>query len=304
MNTYQPVKMLILPVLVLCVVITSTAFPQAKNQQQFITPTCPTTVAGMSMLTQNLVIPSNFDTWNDSKIVRLGNEFDVNQYFTILTKLSMEPGYTLDYVYSGMLGNGSPTLYARNIDAERLTTFSEYEQAISGSGTEVEFFWSHLGDIMNDNTPVDFTLPDKAYSLLRYGYLSHVQVEDSEIGYFQLALLYLLGDQFYLQWHAYYDDEAVVCDQYNAYKILDDLENADISDWSNQQIKQLRAQLLNVTYAPSVTLKDKTAEVQLTYFTKWGGLFRATYLISREAPHMIIPTKPINLLYYHCGIMF
>src|SRR5215207_3410675 len=45
--------------------------------------------------------------------VKRGDEFDVNGYFTVLTNLSMQAGYLLDYVYFSESLGGSPLLYAR-----------------------------------------------------------------------------------------------------------------------------------------------------------------------------------------------
>ena len=45
--------------------------------------------------------------------IKRGDEFDVNGYFTVLTNLSMQGGYLLDYVYISESLGGSPLLYAR-----------------------------------------------------------------------------------------------------------------------------------------------------------------------------------------------
>ena len=42
------------------------------------------------------------------------------------------------------------------------------------------------------------------------GYLDYVQTDGSEEGFFQLALLTLMGDQFYLWWHANYNDQQIM----------------------------------------------------------------------------------------------
>src|SRR5688572_12813456 len=45
--------------------------------------------------------------------IKRGDEFDVNGYFTVLTNLSMQGDYLLDYVYISESLGGSPLLYAR-----------------------------------------------------------------------------------------------------------------------------------------------------------------------------------------------
>lgn len=264
---------------------------------------CRSATEGMYGLISGLEIPDHFNPWNEQEAVRTGSEFDVNSYFAVLPHIAMEPGYTLDYVYSTALGNGYPVLYARRQETERYATFSDYEHTLEQAGTEGRLFWSRLGDMLNDDTgdtSVDYDLPDETYLLLHQGYLSHVTVDDSESGYFQLVLLYLAGDQFYLQWHANYDDETVVCDTAGFEKILSNLGNGASTE--DPQIQQMRAALPNVTLAPSIVVQDEVVEIQLSYFTKWGGLFRGIYQISRKAPHVILETNRMNLLKYDCGI--
>lgn len=55
------------------------------------------TVDALINLTQNLdEIPDSFAGNDITKVV---NSFVANAYFSVLDHLSMEPGYTLDYVY-------------------------------------------------------------------------------------------------------------------------------------------------------------------------------------------------------------
>lgn len=263
---------------------------------------CQPAVDGMHELRYNLTIPDNFNAWNYQEAVRLGDEFDVNQYFDVLTDISMEPGYTLDYVYSTALYNGYPILYARRDDTERYATFSEYRQAVPASGTESEFFWSRLGDMMNDDTEVDFDLPDETYMLLNQGYLAHVVVnDDGENGYLQLALLYILGDQFYLQWHANYDDDTIICNQEHLSHSL-----AEHVDWMHLEVdtEEIVRGVDGISLEPEVIVKNSSVEVSLVLFTKWGGLFRVSYEISRDRPYIIIETERENIYDYYCGIVF
>ena len=58
-----------------------------------------------------------------------GKEFDVNTIFTILTHISMQEGYVLDYVYLSDGTQGGPILYIRPIDSTPFKTYEEYKQA-------------------------------------------------------------------------------------------------------------------------------------------------------------------------------
>ena len=241
---------------------------------------CEITVNGMYDLILELELPEHFSAWgSDEEIVRQGTEFDVNQYFTVLTSLSMEPGYRLDYVYDAYGGNGSPVLYARSDDMEPYATFSEYQKALEGlAGAEEQ-------------------------ALLQQGYLAHVIPEDTEEGYFQMAVLYLLGDQFYLQWHANYDDDLIVCDQGHLEEVLEDYVMW-IVEYDPDIIENILEGVEEESLEPEITLKEDMAEVSLVFFTKWGGVYRVTYEISREQPYQIEQTDLENLFEYDCGIMF
>jgi len=141
-----------------------------------LSPTSPSadwqsTVDELSALQDNLKIPEHF---MDENAARTGEEFDVNEYFTILDRLSMEPGYVLDYVYCYDEMGGYSKLYARPEDQPRYVTCSDHD----GSN-----------------------------------YLDRVQTDDTEEGFFQFVLLQVVAGQFYLYWHAAYYDDAVICDR-------------------------------------------------------------------------------------------
>jgi hypothetical protein len=61
-----------------------------------------------------------------NKYIRGEGWLDINEYFTILTHLSMAEGFVLDYVeYS--YGTGShPLIYPRKVDQEPLKNYEEY----------------------------------------------------------------------------------------------------------------------------------------------------------------------------------
>jgi hypothetical protein len=141
------------------------------------TPTPPSTawqstVDDLSALQSGLEFPDHFE---DENATRTGEEFEVNEYFSVLDRLSMEPGYVLDYVYCYDGMGGYPRLYARPEDQPRLLTCSDYDGSTN--------------------------------------YLDHVQADDTEEGFFQFVLLQVVAGQFYLFWHAGYYDDVVICDR-------------------------------------------------------------------------------------------
>jgi hypothetical protein len=61
--------------------------------------------------------------------IRTGNEFAPNSYFTVLTHITMKPGYTLEYVYDYNDDfAGRPLLYARLIGEKLLGKVTEYRK--------------------------------------------------------------------------------------------------------------------------------------------------------------------------------
>ena len=199
--------------------------------------------------------------------IKRGDEFDANQYFTVLPHISMRRDYVLDYVYISESLGGSPLLYAR---------------------PESQAPYASIEDV-----PENMQLPD---------FREYLEVEDVEQGYFEYVVLNTMANQFYLDWHALYNDTEVVCGSDEVNAII-----ADISDGSFGNPLdipgQVKARAMN-NIEPAVKLTEDTAIVEVILFTKWGGFFRETYTISRAFPHKIIDTKSENIVPYDCGVMF
>lgn len=198
--------------------------------------------------------------------IKTGGEFDVNDYFKVLTHISMQDGYSLDYVYR-VDGLGSfPYLYARPVDQEPYASMEDVPE-----NTELGNFRDHL------------------------------KIEDVEQGYFEYAVMDMLAGQFYLVWHANYNDREIVCNRDAADAIVDGLNAGDFGyKLDAKQKTQVRA-MTNIE--PAVKLTGDSAIVEVVTFTKWGGFFRRTYTISRAFPHTV-DVKDENLVDYDCGIMF
>ena len=199
--------------------------------------------------------------------IKRGDEFEVNQYFTVLDHVSMREGYTLDYVYVNESLGGFPLLYAR---------------------LESQTPYGSMKDI-----PENTQLPD---------FREYLEVRDVEQGYFEYVVLNTMANQFYLDWHALYNDIEIVCNKDEVNAIV-----ADISDGSFGNpldiSGQVKARAMN-NIEPVVQLIGDNATVEVITFTKWGGFYRQSYTISRSFPHTIIDTQSENIVPYDCGIMF
>lgn len=223
---------------------------------------CAATIQALYTLRQGLLTPENLLT---SDPVENGTEFDPNTYFDVFTRLAMQDGYSLDFVYKYDYLGGYPTLFA-------------VPQAMG------EFrSWADVP-------------PGMDY------YLYHVQVEDSPEGFLQYAILASTAEQFYLHWHANYNDLQIVCNQKAVRNIVKAIQRGD---YGQTLTAESRKQALNIQdVEPTVTITDQTVEVRLVTFTKWGGFYRATYIFDRSFPHIIQDARQEPLAPYNCGIVF
>lgn len=196
-----------------------------------------------------------------------GDEFDVNQYFTVLTHISMREDYALDYVYQSDSLGGYPLVFARPKD---------------------QASYASIEDI-----PENTQLPD---------FREYLEVEDVEQGYFEYVVMDIMANQFYLFWHANYNDTQIIC---NRQDVNDIISRVNAGDFGNQLnlAQQAQARVIK-NIEPVVNLTGDVANVQVITFTKWGGFYRWTYTISRGFPHTIKDVKQENLVPYDCGVMF
>lgn len=199
--------------------------------------------------------------------IKQGDEFDVNEYFAVTPNLSMQEGYVLDYVFiSDSLGS-FPLLAARPVDQAPYKTSSDVS-----SESEFANYWKYM------------------------------QVNDTEQGYFEYASFLRTANQFYLVWHANYNDISIVCDREAVDTIVADINDGSFGmEFDRDQMRQINA-LQNIE--PLVKLTDTTAIVELVIFSKWGGFYRITYTISRSFPHEIIDVQEENIIPYDCGVLF
>ncbi len=126
------------------------------------------------------------DRWIPFHLMMLGGirwrtDFNANQYFAILNRLSPEPGWALDYVYAYSQLGGSPVLYARPTWSLPFLTYSAYRNAKPEADTEDQPAFSQ-----------------------------HVRTDGTPEGFAQLAVLHTVANQFYLFWHGNYNDERIV----------------------------------------------------------------------------------------------
>lgn len=226
---------------------------------------CRETITAIRELRSDLTFPQYFTQENPAK---QGGEFDPNRYFEAFSHLRMQEGFVLDFVYHQDGMGGYPLLYARPADQLPYDTESDYRAAGS----------------------------DQA------DYLSFVVPQDSPEGYFEYAVFAMLANQFYLDWHANYNDWQVLCGMDDVNEIIKSFEGEDAFGIPMTAAQQRQARSID-NPQPIVELSDETATVKMLVFTKWGGFYRRTLTI-RRADHFIFDAQDEPLVEYDCGIMF
>ncbi len=226
---------------------------------------CHQLVAAVDAMRSNLPFPDYFSQENPTK---QGGEFDPNRYFEAFTHLKMKDGYTLDYVYHQDGMGGYPILYARPVGQAPYANESAY--------------------FADKNHP---------------WYLTFVVPQDNPEGYFEYAVFPVLAGQFYLYWHAAYNDWRVLCGMDDIEKTIKSLEGADLFGTPITDAQKQQARAISDPQ-PSVALTDATAAVKMLVFTKWGGFYRRTTTIRRADHELLGKPQDEQLVEYQCGVMF
>lgn len=225
---------------------------------------CQSTTSAIDAMRADLVTPPYFSVDNP---VKQGGEFDPNRYFDAFSALRMRPGYTLGYIYHQDGMGGYPILYARPVDRPPYPDEAAYRAA---------------GD--------------------HPSYLSFVEPQETPRGYFEYAAFETLAGQFYLDWHANYNDWRIVCGPEDIDAIIASLGTVE-SPGRPMDADQRRAAREIPDVAPTVILGTDTATVRMVVFTKWGGFVRRDLTITRPG-HAIADESDRPLVPYECGIFF
>jgi hypothetical protein len=217
------------------------------------------------MKLQPKTIPSSLLKENP---VRNCEQFDPNEYFSVLTHLAMKPGYVLDYNYNYRSGfGGSPDLFARNVEDDKLVTFSDF---IYGERLIV---------------PSDLLI-----------------VDDSPNGYFQLVVFYRLYGLFYLYWHTKAFEIRLVTTQEEMEEII--LEINGKEHFGKKLTEEQCVGMRTINIHPLVEITNEKATVIYCLFTKWAGLTQYKDSFLRESPHKLIDSSVIAEVKYNCGVIF
>jgi hypothetical protein len=203
-----------------------------------------------------------------------GDEFDIMSVFEILDHIDMQDGYKLAYVYSSGFLVGRPVIYALPTDQPPFARFEDYAKASA--------------ECMNEET-----------KKTECDFLYHVQSDGSELGYLQMVILKIMGNQFYQYWHAEYNDAALVATEQARDDLLESISEPFIPPTSRQIVQAKRIDL-----KPQVIIGADNVKIRVVWFTKWGGFFESWITMNKTFPHQILERNDENLLEYDCGVMF
>jgi hypothetical protein len=222
---------------------------------------CKRSVWKIDVLHKNLGLPEHLTPYDSAgdivdPVLQEG-DFNVSKYLDKLQYISIEEGHVLEYVYNFDGMGGYPILYVRQKTIQPFVNVSQWRDA-SCSTTSCK---NYLDDIVIDDTPE---------------------------GYMQFVTLAIMGDQFYLWWHALYNDYQLIWNQNKMEKILETLPKAgengaadDLYSINEDEAETLRG----MDFTPTVLYNEanpNVVRVRVVVFTEWGGFVRRTYKIKRN----------------------
>jgi len=209
---------------------------------------CQGIVDSFRALYEDLELPNNL-AQEVPPPEKTGEEFDPNQFFTVLDRLLMEEGWTLDftYFYASDMG-GEPTLVARKMDSPLCQS-------------------------------------DPGQPCVSEGFLLHVLVDGTREGWFQLMVLKLMGDQFYREWHGF-EGKVILPSQAGLNAWLEEQKKRwsiqDGEDFDEATMAALQVD-------PVVDVGEEGVHVSIVYFSRGSGVVRWITDISLVPPYSKTP---------------
>lgn len=218
----------------------------------------------------------------------LRNCLDPQKLLALLPRLSMQSGYCLDFVAKHGGHAFHPVFYARRIEAKSFDSFDSITN-------------SHTGKVVESKYEFRWALHNKRVLPVYSGMFCEEMIlaDGSEEGFFQLTVLWLLGDQFLKRWHDYYHDDLIICAKAGLDGLFADVDSGRDPHWRIESGIRQKAYALDLK--PSVQMDKKKATVEVVVFTKWGGFSRRSFVFQRTAPHRLLDGVSKELVRYDCG---
>lgn len=223
--------------------------------------------------------------------MELRNCMDPQKLLKLLPRLSMQPGYCLDFVSTPGGFARFPVFYPRAVGAEPFQSFHALTNSLPAKA--VDSTGKHCVALANKRV------------LSSYGSLfcqEKLRTDGTEEGFFQLMVFCLMGDQFIHQWHDSYHDDLIICTKAGLDDLFSDVDSGRDEHWKMESGVRQRASTLD--FKPSVEMNEKNVTVHIVVFTKWGGFSRRSYVFQRAVPHLLLDGSSKVLVGYHCSWMY
>lgn len=194
--------------------------------------------------------------------------YDPNEFLAVFPRLGIASGQVLDFVYDYQELGGHPILYARSSGQPAFSSHAEFKKVY----------------------PRYYFIGDKS----RYdpAYLDSIVADGTPDGFLQLAIMVLIGEQFYIHWHAVYSIFLPILDQ----QTFDDVLGA----YKKEEAEKGR----KIDFRPRVTLEGNHARVEYLVFNEWTGIKRVTWTVNCAFPHRLVSVDEKVLLPYKSPIQF
>ncbi len=212
---------------------------------------------------QELEIPGNLLS---KKPLRTGAQFNPNAYLDILTHLSLKEGYILDFAYDYHEGlGGYPCLYARPAD----------------------------------DVPFDSIIQHHVWEK-KHNVSDYLVADGTPESFFELVVFREVANQFYLYWHAAYNDLRIITEAEEVAKIVATLNEMGPVKFEPGKTKSA----LKMNPEPQIELTETSASVIYCTFTQWGGFTLQQEIFSKVHPHLLLCSDVLVTAGYNCGIVF
>ena len=209
---------------------------------------------------------------------RTDTDFNVNKEFSVLTHLSMQQGYVLDYLYLSDGTAGGPILYVRPADATPFKNYTEYKDAAASTPRP-----------SNDKSLIWLV---KGATTSNFG--NKISIDGSKEGYFEYALLQTIGNKFYLFGFTQQSDTFAVCEKSAVENIITELEASNNGTLDSKFVSSAT----KLAVEPKVQIDDVTVTVQLVTFSPMMGFNKVTLTILKNYPNTITEQVIESLLDY------
>lgn len=249
--------------------------------------------------------------------VRINPEtFNMGDYMALYPALKVRPGCKADCFYYSATTAGWPCLFARDTGmiVEQLWG-REIQKWISAS-----IWWKHFnerakesGMTAEEKEKRGNALRDSLYDAFNWGVRCHFAMDDSanfakyhlipednEMGYFQLVMFHVIGDNFGWYWHAYYNYHYILYESAQIEELSRlNREGDGIVGLNEEEVQKL----LKQDITPRVEMEEEVCRVTFYEFSTFG-IFRKVYSVGRKNPYPAKLIEETKLLENDMQIIF